>query len=134
MENSVLILIVENEVLIGIDVESSLQDGGFETHVAQNGKQAIAVLEDGEVSVAGLVTDIDLGAGPDGWSVAQRARELNPAIPVVYMSGHQVIEHASKGVPASLMVQKPFAAMQIVTAISQLLNAALPALSGEPTA
>ena len=133
MENSVLILIVENEVLIGIDVESSLQDGGFETHLAQNGKKAIAVLEDKELSVAGLVTDIDLGAGPDGWSVAQRARELNPAIPIVYMSGHQVIEHASKGVPASLMVQKPFASMQIVTAISQLLNA-LPALSGEPTA
>ena len=100
MENSVLILIVENEVLIGIDVESSLQDGGFETHVALDGKQAIALLEDGEVSVAGLVTDIDLGAGPHGWEVAQRARELNPLIPIVYMSGHQAIEHASKGVPA----------------------------------
>ena len=93
----------------------------------------MAVLEEGAVSVAGLVTDIDLGAGPHGWDVAQRARELNPLIPIVYMSGHQVIEHASRGVPASLMVQKPFAAAQIVTAISQLLNA-LPALSGEPTA
>ena len=133
MENSALILIVEDQILIATDVENSLQEGGFETHLADNGKKAIALLEGGKVSVAGLVTDIDLGAGPDGWNVAQRARELNPLIPIVYMSGHQVIEHASKGVPASLMVQKPFAAVQIVTAISQLLNA-LPALSGEPTA
>ena len=132
MENSVLILIVEDQILIATDVENSLQEGGFETHLADNGKKAIALLEGGEVSVAGLVTDIDLGAEPDGWNVAQRARELNPLIPIVYMSGHQVVEHASKGVPASLMVQKPFAAVQIVTAISQLLNA-LPALSPEPT-
>ena len=132
MENSALILIVEDQILIATDVENSLQEGGFETHLADNGKKAIALLEGGKVSVAGLVTDIDLGAGPDGWNVAQRARELNPLIPIVYMSGHQVIEHASKGVPASLMVQKPFAAVQIVTAISQLLNA-LPALSPEPT-
>ena len=133
MENSVLILIVEDQILIGTDVENSLQEGGFKTHLAHNGKDAIAVLEDGEASVAGLVTDIDLGAGPHGWDVAQRARELNPLIPIVYMSGHQVIEHASRGVPTSLMVQKPFAAAQIVSAISQLLNA-LPALSSEPTA
>ena len=42
MEISVLILVVENEVLIGIDVENSLEEGGFKTHLAHNGKEAIA--------------------------------------------------------------------------------------------
>ena len=131
MANSTLILIVENEMLIGLDVELALQDGGFDTHFVQSGTAAIAMLDEGKHPVAGLVTDIDLGAGADGWGVARRARELNPLIPVVYMSGRQVIEHASRGVPNSLMVPKPFAVMQIVTAISQLLNA-VPVQAIEP--
>ena len=68
--------------------------------------------------------DIRLGAGPDGWAVARRARELVPTMPVVYMSGDSSPEWSSKGVPNSLMVAKPFAPAQIITAVSTLLNAA----------
>ena len=49
-----------------------------------------------------MLTDIRLGAGPDGWSVANRARELNPDMPLVYMSGdsaHQWTEHGVSGQP-----------------------------------
>jgi DNA-binding response OmpR family regulator len=71
-----------------------------------------------------VITDIRLGAGPDGWAVARRARELVPTMPVVYMSGDSSHEWSSKGVPNSLMVAKPFAPAQIITAVSTLLNAA----------
>ena len=70
-----------------------------------------------------MITDIRLSAGPDGWAVARRARELVPNMPVVYMSGDSSQEWSSKGVPNSLMVAKPFAPAQIITAVSTLLNA-----------
>jgi hypothetical protein len=50
-----------------------------------------------------------------------------------YMSGDSAIDHASRGVPDSLMVQKPFAVMLIVPAISSLLNAIPPHSAGLPS-
>jgi hypothetical protein len=38
------------------------------------------------------------------------------------MSGVHADEWASKGVPNSVMLAKPFAPAQLVTAVSQLLN------------
>lgn len=126
MENPVRILVVEDELLIGVDLESALQEGGYEVYLVHSGTEAIAALDELNEPVVGVVTDIRLGSGPDGWDVARRARELHPTIPIVYMSGDSVMEHASRGVPDSLMVQKPFAVVQIVTAISQALNAIPP--------
>jgi two-component system cell cycle response regulator CpdR len=38
------------------------------------------------------------------------------------MSGDSAVEWASEGVPKSIMLAKPFAIVQLVTAVSQLLN------------
>jgi hypothetical protein len=43
-------------------------------------------------------------------------------IPVVYTTGAASADWGSNGVPNSVLLQKPFAPAQIVTAISQLLN------------
>ena len=45
-------------------------------------------------------------------------------MPVVYMTGTQGEDWASKGVPNSVLLAKPFAPAQLVTAISNLLNTA----------
>ena len=75
-----------------------------------------------------LVTDISLRGRIDGWEVAQQAREIDPQFPVVYMSGASAVDWPSKGVPNSIMLAKPFAPAQLVTAVSNLLN------TGTPTA
>jgi CheY-like chemotaxis protein len=59
-----------------------------------------------------------------GWEVARQIREIAPNCPVVYMTGANADEWASQGVPDSILLQKPFAPAQIVTAVSQLLNSA----------
>ncbi|MDP8919398.1 MAG: response regulator, partial [Pseudomonadota bacterium] len=71
---------------------------------------------------SGVVTDIRLGAGPTGWDVARRARELAPGIPVIYVSGDSAHEWDSRGLPNSVMITKPFVTAQVLTAISTLLN------------
>ena len=64
----------------------------------------------------------------DGWEVAQHAREIEPDFPVVYMSGAAAADWTSKGVPNSIMLEKPFAPARLLTAVSNLL------ISGPPTA
>ena len=43
-------------------------------------------------------------------------------MPVIYMTGTHSEQWASKGVPNSVLLAKPFAPAQLVTAISKLLN------------
>jgi CheY-like chemotaxis protein len=63
-----------------------------------------------------------LGRATSGWDIAQQAREINPDLPVVYMSGDSADQSASKGVPNSILLAKLFALAQLVTAVSQPLN------------
>jgi CheY-like chemotaxis protein len=72
------------------------------------------------------VTDINLQGTMGGWEVAKRAREIEPEFPIVYMTGASTDEYASHGVPNSILLTKPFAPAQLVTAVSQLLNSAAP--------
>jgi DNA-binding LytR/AlgR family response regulator len=93
---------------------------------ASNGKEAIAMLEaDGEYFRA-LVSDINLGTGPTGRDVTKRSRELNPHLPIVYITGGSAHEWASPGVPNSLIVTKPFTPAKIVTAVWRLLGISEP--------
>jgi DNA-binding response OmpR family regulator len=122
-----LILLVEDEAATAILLEDALAAGGYEVRVAASGEEALAILEEVEAEISGLVTDIRLGEGPNGWELARTARELHAGLPVVYVSGDSAPDHTSQGVPGSVMVQKPFATAQIITAISALLtNAPLP--------
>jgi CheY-like chemotaxis protein len=123
VEASVLILLVEDEHLIALSVQEALEEGGYAVRAAASGTDALSVLDEANDQICALITDIRLGAGPDGWDLARLARELNPRLPIVYMSGDSSHGHSSRGVPDSLMIQKPFAPVQIVTAVSTLLNA-----------
>jgi CheY-like chemotaxis protein len=104
------------------DPKEVLIEAGFDITTATNGFEALAALDKDGQDLAGLISDIRLGEGPDGWDVARHARELAPAFPVVYMSGDSVAYWSAQGVPNSEILQKPFAAVQLVTAISNFLN------------
>jgi DNA-binding response OmpR family regulator len=127
VENPLVILVVEDDQLVQSVVEETLTDGGFEIAIASSGEHAVKLLDASEGKYRALVTDINLGRDKiDGWDVARHAREIDPNFPVVYMSGRDADEWASKGVPNSVMLAKPFAPAQLVTAVSQLLNAGTP--------
>ncbi|MBP2238716.1 DNA-binding NtrC family response regulator [Sinorhizobium kostiense] len=119
---AVTILLADDESLLLLDFEQALTEAGYRVVAVTSGKRALEVLEAAELVVNGVVTDIQFREPPDGWDVARAARVANPAIAIVYMSGNSAIDWASKGVPNSIMLEKPFAMAQLVTAISQLLN------------
>jgi len=122
--SNILLLIVEDEALIAVSLEDALIGAGYDCVVTYSGQAALDQLNEDAARFRGVLTDIRLGQGPGGWEVGQRARELVPEIPVIYMSGDSAADWPSKGVPNSLMIPKPYAYAQIITAISHMINAA----------
>jgi CheY-like chemotaxis protein len=119
--HEILILVVEDDPFIQMIVEQTLQDGGYSTSSAANGEEAIGMLES-NAAYGAVVTDISLGGATTGWDVAQRARELLSNVPVLYLTSTAAAEWTAKGVPGSMLVQKPFTPAQIITGMSRLLN------------
>lgn len=99
MQNSQLlpVLVVEDEALIREVVGEALAEGGFETEIILSGEEAVALLR-GEPTRA-LLTDVHLQGKLTGWDVAKQAREINPEMPVVYMTGAGADLWPSHGVP-----------------------------------
>ena len=124
MEQSPVILVIEDEYSLQGIVEEALIDGGFETDILSSGEEALTLFKGRLKNYKALVTDVNLKGRMSGWDVARQIREIAPNCPVVYMTGANADEWASQGVPDSILLQKPFAPAQIVTAVSQLLNSA----------
>jgi DNA-binding response OmpR family regulator len=122
VNDRIRIPVVEDEISLRHIVEEALADGGFQADIAPSGDEALSRFRDGRPECRALLTDIGIGAGLNGWVLARRIREIDPDFPVVYMTGGHSEEWKSQGVPNSILIEKPFAPAQLVTAISQLLN------------
>jgi DNA-binding response OmpR family regulator len=93
----VRILVVEDDQLIQAVVAEALADGGFGPSITGSGEEAIALLQANESQYRAVVTDINLIGRLDGWEVARAARETDPTMPIIYMTGTHAEEWASKG-------------------------------------
>ena len=121
-----VIMVVEDDDAVQSLVEDALTEGGFEPAIAASGEEAVTLLRGQKGKYRALVTDVGLRGRMDGWEVAKIAREIDPEFPVVYMTGASGHEYGSQGVPNSILLNKPFASAQLVTAVSQLLNTGTP--------
>jgi CheY-like chemotaxis protein len=126
LEESLVILVIEDDDLVQGIVEDALTEGGFEPAIAASGEEAVTLLKGRLINYRALVTDISLRGKIDGWEVAQQARQIEPEFPIIYISGASAADWPSKGVPNSIMLAKPFAPAQLITAVSQLLNTGSP--------
>jgi CheY-like chemotaxis protein len=126
VEELPVIMVVEDDQLVQTMVEAALADGGFEPAIAASGEEAVTLLKGGLTKYRALVTDINLRGTMGGWEVAKVAREIDPEFPIIYMTGASADQYASHGVPNSILLTKPFAPAQLVTAVSQLLNSGTP--------
>ena len=100
------VLLVEDEYLISEWVAESLAQQGFAVCTVTNGMDALKCLASVPVDI--LFTDINLAGSMDGTTLARRARELLPDLPVVYASGRVNILDPQVRVPGSTFVPKPY--------------------------
>jgi CheY-like chemotaxis protein len=119
-----IVLLVEDEPLILLVAQDALEAGGYSVLAVQIASEALALLDDQFANLAGLVTDVRLPGGADAWEIARHARELRPDLPVVYTTGDSAGDWPAQGVPKSVVVQKPYAGAQLLTALSTLVTAA----------
>jgi DNA-binding response OmpR family regulator len=119
---SPLILVVEDEYPLQAVVEEALLAAGFATDILSSAEEALTLFRSGMKEYRALVADVNLKGRLSGWDLARQVREREPTLPVVYMTGGAADDWGSRGVPSSILLQKPFAPAQLVTAVSQLLN------------
>jgi DNA-binding response OmpR family regulator len=126
LQEQPVILVVKDDHKLQRTVDDILADGGFEAAIASSGEEAVTLLRGRRIGYRALVTDINLRGSMDGWEAAKQAREIEPSFPIIYMTGASADQWPVEGVPNSILLTKPFAPAQLVTAISQLLNALPP--------
>jgi CheY-like chemotaxis protein len=126
LDNVPIVLVVEDEEPLQEIVQDALKEGGFDLTTVASGQEAATMIESGVVKYSALVTDINLGGPIKGWEIARLARQIDPSFPIVYMTGAAADDWAAEGVPNSIMLKKPFAPAQLITALSQLLNTGSP--------
>jgi DNA-binding response OmpR family regulator len=122
VQASPVVLVVEDEEEIQSIVEDVLTEGGFAPAVAASGEEALTLLRGAADEYRALVVDINLKGRIDGWEVAKQAREIDPQFPIIYITGVPAEQWASNGVPNSVLLEKPFAPAQLLTAVAGLLN------------
>ena len=114
----VKILVVEDEMLVRVLAADALREAGFEVFEAGDGERALHLCKNTAVDV--LFTDIRLPGGISGWDVAERCREKNPRIPVIYASA--ISGCPPRPVPDSTWFQKPFTGDQVVSVVRNALE------------
>jgi len=115
------VLVVEDEADVLEIVQDALERRGLEVMAARTDRQAFSALEDEPRSYEVLIADINLGEGVTGFDVARHARQLNPDLKVVYITGHAA--HLDKfGVPDAVMFPKPFYPDELADRVVDLLE------------
>ena len=122
-----IVLLVEDEPLLGELMTEALTDKGFAVVAATDAGGALRHLLSG-ADCDLLFTDIDLGAGMDGATLARLVHAMRPALPIVYTSGRRS-PHEFATVPGAAFLPKPYSLSDIDATIASLTASDEPAAS-----
>ena len=111
------VLVVEDEALICVDTADALERQGFKVDTALSGEEALRRLRNG-LPIDILFTDMNLAGVMDGATLARLARDLLPALVVVYTSGSMNV--VPQGVPGSAFVPKPYSPDRVGALLSRM--------------
>ncbi|UYO00949.1 MAG: response regulator [Devosia sp.] len=109
------ILVVEDQALLLLDLVDQLNELGFDAVPASSARSAAHLLN---ARFDALVTDIELGDGPNGLTLARLAHGRNPAMPIVVVSGG--VTPRARDLPhGARFVPKPYRIEHILSALEQ---------------
>jgi CheY-like chemotaxis protein len=110
------VLVADDNRQIADVLRASLEDAGYEVLTAYSGLAAVACVEQNEVDIA--VLDV-LMPGISGDAVAERLHQLNPALPIVLMTGGDAAFAAASGFP---VLRKPFPHEELIATVRRMLG------------
>jgi len=116
------ILVIEDEAEVRSMICDVLADHGHAVESASDGAQGLALYRAKPFDI--VFTDLGM-PGMSGWQVAREIKDMNPAVPVVLITGWNIspasLEPAGNGVDAVL--QKPFNISMLSQLLEQLISA-----------
>jgi len=96
-------------------VRATLEEAGFDVVTASSGLAAVAAVQNNDIGLA--ILDV-LMPGISGDAVAERLKQIDPALPVLLMTGASDDFVAASDAP---VLRKPFAGEELVAAVRQLV-------------
>ncbi len=101
----------------------ALREAGYAVQGAPSGDIALVLMEQG-LPFRLLVTDIVMPGLLDGYALARRARQLRPALRVIYSTGFsRVASIRAPGAPMGETLQKPWRPHELLRLVQQVLRA-----------
>jgi two-component system, NtrC family, sensor kinase len=115
------ILVVDDEAGIVLLCHRLLEKAGFRSIEVTNPQESLSILEKEPVNL--LLADIRM-PGMDGFQLIERARQLQPDLAVVVMTGFGTVETAIEALNrgANGLILKPFTASELVQSVQRALK------------
>jgi DNA-binding response OmpR family regulator len=115
------VLYVEDEPFLGRIVKESLESRDFEVTMLTDGSQVAAAF--GKTKPDICVLDIMLPFR-DGYSIAKDIRQVNPAVPIIFVTAKIQTEDLLKGFESggNDYIRKPFSMEELIVRINNLLQ------------
>jgi DNA-binding response OmpR family regulator len=109
--------------LIRLILAEEITDAGFDVCQAENGDEAVKLIENSAMAFTLLVTDIHMPGARDGVAVARLMRRQNVRIPVIYTTGRPDIFNEGEIVADNeVVLAKPFLPSELVRTARRLLG------------
>ncbi|NOG68920.1 response regulator [Roseicella sp. DB1501] len=112
------VLLIEDDALVRNLLSETLDGDGFEVDGLANAEDALILLGAGQVPDV-LVADINLGAGLNGFDLAEMARARHPDVEVILISGAAPEPARRNGGRREHFLQKPFAPDRLAAMIRE---------------
>jgi PAS domain S-box-containing protein len=117
------VLVVDDEPDLLELATTYLHDLGFDTLQANDGSEAITLIEE-HPEIDLLVTDVIMPGIMNGYQLAQSARAMRPALAVIFSSGFPANALREKGepLPGALLIHKPYQRAELVSIVQQVMG------------
>src|SRR4051812_46686185 len=102
------LLLVEDDALVRVTIAMMLEDEGFEVVEAADAAAATLLFRDG-LQASVLVTDVDLGYGQSGPELADVVHQMQPALPIIFITGRVASLEGRQLSRNEAVLPKPFA-------------------------
>jgi len=121
MQDKAKILIVEDEKGMRDVLEIFLQEEGYDTFIAKDGREAIEMLEKDIFDV--VITDVKM-PGADGFEVLKKTKEVSPHTVVIMITAFGSAEAAIEAIKLGAYdyIEKPFKIEEIRVVIKRALE------------
>ena len=117
------ILVIDDEAVIRDSCRRILASDGCEVMTAANGEEGLAAIKGGPGGFAVVLLDLKM-PGMDGMAVLEAAREVNPALLVVVITGYATIDSAVEAMKKGAydFIAKPFTPDQLCVVVNRALE------------